>query len=509
MTEAITPLLRICGLRKVYGQTVANDHIDLTIAAGEVHALLGENGAGKSTLVNILAGLVRPDAGRIYWKGKVVHLDSPKTARHLGIAVVLQHFALCPGLTVQENLRLAGLNRRDLERFKAQSTRYELPIPLDSQIAQLSAGERQRLELLRCLTQEAQLLVLDEPTAVLGPAESRTFMTLMRQLAAEGRAVVLITHKLEEVLEVADVATVLRRGRVVARLSELDAVNARDLATMMVGELPQPQPAPRTPPRPWPALTVQRLSTAAHGDHSKALQEISFTVQRGEILGIAGVAGNGQEELLAALSGLQRTSPASLLLEDKPCGHLGVAARRALGLAYVPSDRLGMGTVPSMTLAENVLLTACGMSQLGWVRHDRLAVRTREILAYFHLHQSPQTRLADLSGGMAQRFLVSRELSSQPKVLLAAHPTWGVDVRCAQDIIAALLRWRAAGCAVVVVSEDLDELFALADRLAVLYRGQLSPAWPVAEVNEQQLAQAMAGLGPTTCHGEHHALAAG
>ncbi len=509
MAEAAVPLLSIRGLRKIYGQTVANDHIDLTIAAGEVHALLGENGAGKSTLVKILAGLTRPDGGTLHWRGEPVHLDSPKTARRLGIAVVLQHFALCPGLTVQENLRLAGLDRPDLQRFKTQAARYGLPVPLDSCVMHLSASERQRLELLRCLTQEAQLLVLDEPTAMLGPAESRTFMTLMRQLAAEGRAVVLITHKLQEVLEVADVATVLRRGRVVGRLTDLDAANARDLATMMVGDLPQLQPAPRTPPRQLPALTMHRLSTAAHRDHGVALQELSLTVRRGEILGIAGVAGNGQEELLAVLSGLQRTSPASLLLEDEPCGHLGVAARRTLGLAYVPSDRLGVGTVPSMTLAENVLLTASGMSQLGWVRHGRLAVRTREILAHFHLHQPPQTRLADLSGGMAQRFLVGREISAQPKVLLAAHPTWGVDVRCAQDIIAALLELRAKGCAVVVVSEDLDELFALADRLAVLYRGQLSPAWPMAEVDEHRLAQAMAGLAPTAGIAEHHALAAG
>ena len=509
MTESGVPLLDIRGLSKTYGQTVANDHIDLAIAPGEVHALLGENGAGKSTLVKIIAGLTRPDAGTLLWRGEPITLDSPKTARRLGIAVVLQHLALCPGLTVRENLRLAGLERRALQRFKTLAARYELPVDLDATVAYLSAGECQRLELLRCLAQDASLLVLDEPTAVLGPAEARALLRLARQLAREGRAVVLITHKLQEVLEVADVATILRRGRMVSHLAELGTTSAGDLAAMMVGELPQAHSGPRPPPRQFPALTAHGLTMPAQHSHGTALQGITMTVRRGEILGIAGVAGNGQEELLAALSGLHKTAPASLVLEGEPCGHRGIAARRAMGLAYVPGDRLGVGTVPGMTLAENTLLTASGTSQPGWIHHGRLAIRVREILARFRLQLPPQTRLAALSGGMVQRFLVGRELSTQPKVLIAAHPTWGVDVRCAQDIIAALLELRAAGGAVVVVSEDLDELFALSDRLAVLYRGRLSAAWPVAEVDEQRLARAMAGIEATSEPQEHHALAAG
>jgi simple sugar transport system ATP-binding protein len=489
------PRLALAGIGKRFPGTVANDDVHLDVRAGEIHALLGENGAGKSTLVKIVYGLLQADSGEIRWQGRPVHIAGPAAARRLGIGIVMQHFALFDSLTVAENIAL-GLDEPPPMRELTQgiveiSGRYGLRLDPGRHVQALSVGERQRVEIVRCLLQDPTLLIMDEPTSVLTPQEVAALFEVLRQLRGEGRSILYISHKLEEIRALCDRATVLRRGKVVATCTPA-AETAASLATMMVGAgklVPDP-PAPR--------LQVAGLSLPALDPFGTSLSDISLAVHGGEVFGIAGVAGNGQGELTAALSGERLAAGADVVrLEGRPVGRLGPAARRRLGLAFVPEERLGRGAVPEMSLAENGLLS--GYATQGLLRHGlirRGAVRhfAARVIEHFDVRTGgPDAPARSLSGGNLQRFILGREMLPGPRVLVVAQPTWGIDAGAATAVQEALLRLAAEGCAVLLISQDLDELMTVADRIAVISAGRLSPAAPVGELTVEEIGLRMGG----------------
>jgi simple sugar transport system ATP-binding protein len=494
--------LSLRGITKAYPTVVANDDIDLDVAVGEIHALLGENGAGKSTLMKIVYGLVRPDAGTITWEGARVVIGNPARARKLGIGMVFQHFSLFETLSVAENIALALEGARPGRALDARirdvSRRYGLPLDPRRRVHAMSVGERQRVEIVRCLLQDPRLLILDEPTSVLTPqAVERLFATL-RALAAEGCSILYISHKLEEIRSLCQRATVLRAGRVTGRCDPR-VESAATLARMMIGgELPQTAQRPGT--RGAPMLVVDNLSLPPEDAFGVALHDLCLEVHAGEIVGIAGVSGNGQQELLSALSGERRTPAGRVRIGEALAGMLGVDARRALGLAFVPEDRLGRGAVPDLSLADNALLTAhrCGLTRGGLVRERATDAYAAAVIDAFAVKAAgPRAAARSLSGGNLQKFIVGREVRQAPRVLIAAQPTWGVDVGATAQIRQTLIDLRAAGCAVLVVSEELDELFEVCDRIAVIARGVLSPAMSPAQTDAETLGLLMAGAGTT------------
>ncbi len=475
------PRLALAGITKRYPGVVANDSVDLDILPGEIHALLGENGAGKSTLVKIIYGVTAPDEGRILWQGEPVVIPTPAAARRLGIGMVFQHFTLFETLTVAENVALGMEGKPDLRALAREiadtGERYGLHLDPRRHVHALSVGERQRVEIVRALLQHPRLLVMDEPTSVLAPQEVDRLFVVLRRLAEEGMSVLFISHKLDEVRSLCGAATVLRRGRMVGRCDPRQT-DTRSLAGMMVGgEIPEPHGADR-PAAGAPCLTVRNLSLPSDDPHGTALDDVSFDLRAGEILGVAGVAGNGQHELLAALSG-ERPAPRadSVQIDGRPVGRLGTAARRRRGLAFVPEERLGRGAVAEMDLGENGLLTAYGAGLVtgGLTRPRRMRAFAARVIERFDVvARGPGAEARSLSGGNLQKFIIGREMAVAPKVLVAAHPTWGVDIGAAAVIHQALFDLCAAGAGVLVVSEDLDELFRIADRIAVIAHGRVS-----------------------------------
>mgnify|MGYP006273232585 CR=1 FL=1 len=504
--------LELRGITKRFPGTLANDAIDLVVRPGEIHALLGENGAGKSTLVKIVYGLLAADAGEIRFEGAPVRIPEPKAARALGIAMVFQHFSLFEALTVAENVALglpdpgalAALSRR-IEQVAAA---YGLPLDPSRRVATLSVGERQRIEIVRALLQSPRLLVMDEPTSVLTPQEVERLFATLRQLKAEGVSILYISHKLDEIRSLCERATILRRGRVVAEVDPR-AETAATLGAIMVGADIR-RPAHRERPAPGAVrLAARELSRPALTPGDVALDRIGFEVRGGEILGIAGVAGNGQSELLAALGGEVTVQPAEALrLDGAAIGHLDVRRRRRRGLAYVPEERVGHGSVGEFSLTDNSLLSglrASAMSALGFL--DRGAARRYAggVVERFQVATTgPAAAARSLSGGNLQKFLMGRELMQAPKVLVCGQPTWGVDAGAAAAIHQALFDLADEGAAIVVVSQDLDELFLVADRIAVLNVGRLARARPARELDAASVGQLMGGM-----HGEegHHVAA--
>ncbi|MDE2394785.1 MAG: ABC transporter ATP-binding protein [Burkholderiales bacterium] len=495
------PQLELRGICKAFGAVVANDGIDMVVQPGEIHAVLGENGAGKSTLMKIVYGVTAPSAGEMRWAGAPVSVASPRQARALGIGMVFQHFALFETLTVVQNVALALPGSPDLgdlaRRIDAVSRRYGLPVDPRRLVHALSVGERQRVEIIRCLLQNPRLLIMDEPTSVLTPQAVRKLFETLRQLAAEGCSILYISHKLDEIQELCDSATVLRNGRVSGHCRPRDET-AASMARLMIGrDLPHCRhaaPADGGPAR----LELRGLSLASREPFGTDLNGIDLEVRAGEIVGIAGVSGNGQQELLAALSGERTFDPADAVrLCGVAAGRLGAAARRRLGLGFVPEERLGRGAVPAMSLADNALLTAHGRGLVrhGLLRRAAMHAFARRCIADFNVKCSGSEALAQsLSGGNLQKFIVGREIVQEPRVLVVAQPTWGVDVGAAAFIRQALIDLRDRGTAVLVVSEELDELFEICDRLAVIAAGRLSPALPVRQLNVEKVGAWMSGL---------------
>ena len=496
------PLIDLAGIVKRFPASLANDHIDLAIRPGRIHALLGENGAGKSTLVKIIYGVQRPDAGTIRWQGAPVTIASPAHARRLGIGMVFQHFSLFDALTVAENIALGLDNRadrRDLaSRIAEISHRYGLPLDARKVVHDLSVGERQRIEIVRCLLQKPRLLIMDEPTSVLTPQETERLFATLRQLAAEGRAILYISHKLEEIGALCDTATILRHGRVVATCDPRQETRHR-LAELMVGsEIKAPARRHRRAQTATPRLMVERLSTRSDREFGTDLQDISFSVGAGGIFGIGGIAGNGQNELMEALSGEMPVTPEAIRFDGAEIGRLGVPERRALGACFVPEERLGHGAVEAMTLAENAFLSAYvrqGLAKGGVIDVERTRRFAADVISRFDVRTAgPSAEARALSGGNLQKFIVGREVLQRPTCLVVDQPTWGVDVGAATAIQQALIDLAERGTAVVVISQDLDELLSLCDRVAILARGRLSPARAPSEITMAEIGLLMGGL---------------
>jgi simple sugar transport system ATP-binding protein len=503
------PLLDARGITKRFGDVVANDAVDLQVAAGESHALLGENGAGKSTFVKILYGLLQPTQGDILWQGRRVVLTGPADARALGINMVFQHFSLFDNLTVAENVavtlpraeRISAVEARVAELSRA----YGLPLEPKREVWRLSAGERQRIEILRCLIQDPKLLILDEPTSVLTPQEADRLFDTLARLKAEGRALLFISHKLEEVMRLCERATILRQGRRVAACDPR-AESPASLAALMVGaEVPALKA--RAHAAGAPRLIVDRLSFQPADPHGTALDEVSLTVRAGEVVGIAGVAGNGQDELLACLSGEELAGRAgAITLDGVAVGRLGIDARRRLGAAFVPEQRLGHACAPDFTLSDNVVLSSHmdGVVSHGLIDRAAAQRRVEAIAAAFDVRKAvadPPARR--LSGGNLQKFVVGREMLRAPELLIVAQPTWGVDAGAAALIRQALVDLAVGGAAVLVISQDLDEVFAISDRIAVMSNGRLSPAVPAGEITREAVGLMMGGITDEGREGRH------
>src|SRR5580698_7923799 len=498
------PLLRAVGISKLYGTFLANDHIDLDLYPAEIHALLGENGAGKSTLVKVMYGLIQPSAGDLFWMGQKIVLAGPSEARALGIGMVFQHFSLFENLTVAENVAL-GL--APTESFTAISERlaetarlYGLPLDPKREVWRLSVGERQRIEIVRALMQNPKLLILDEPTAVLTPQEADQLFIVLERLKSEGRAILYISHKLEEVKRLCDTATILRGGKKVATCDPRQET-AASLARMMVGgEIGEVKAASGRGAL-APRLVIKQLSLEPDDPHGTHLQEVSLEVCGGEILGIAGVAGNSQDELFAALSG-ERLAPGEgvVVIEGEAAGFRDVTERRRMGAAFVPEERLGHGTAPRMKLSENALLTghaASSMVKKGFIDKPATLAHVDRTTKSFDVRKAKRDPEAvSLSGGNLQKFIVGREILREPGVLVVSQPTWGVDAGAAATIRQALIDLAARGSAVLVISQDLDELAEIADRIAVIFHGRLSPPLAAAEATREKLGLLMGGARP-------------
>jgi ABC-type uncharacterized transport system ATPase subunit len=488
--------LELRGITKRYGSLVANDHIDLTVEPGQIHALLGENGAGKSTLMNVLYGLTQPDEGEILVDGRVTELHSPKDAISVGIGMVHQHFMLVPVFTVAENVtlgdertRLFGLlDRRRMRReVRDLSQAYGLRVDPDAYVENLPVGVQQRVEIIKALVRQADVLILDEPTSVLTPGETEELFTIMRQLKAGGRSIIFISHKLKEVQAIADTVTVIRRGRVVGELPP--TASDSELAALMVGRNVELQVS-KTPAHPSDVvLEVRDLTLAGH--HSQfAVNGVSFDVRAGEILGIAGVQGNGQTELCEALLGLLPAVAGTVRLNGRDITGAPPRDRLRAGLGYIPEDRQEDGLIAAFSVANNMVLDVYDRPPYARgiaLNLDAIKSTATSRVAEFDVRTtSIETPVGTLSGGNQQKVILAREIGRDLKVLVASQPTRGLDVGSIEFVHRRIIEQRDQGIAVLIISAELDEIYALADRIAVMYEGRITgfrpPTVPVEEL---------------------------
>lgn len=493
--ETSSPLLRLTDITRSFPGVIANDRVSVDFHAGEVHALLGENGAGKTTLMNILYGLYAPDSGEIRFEGRTVRVGSPAQALKLGIALVPQHPLLVEQHTVAENLAL-GLRggflltrRRLLAKLRERLAGHPLQVELEVRVENLSAGEKQRLEILRALLLGARVLILDEPTSVLTPQEAAFLFEQLARLKAQGLAIIFISHKLDEVLSHSDRITVLRAGKKVGELPAREASKGQ-LVRLMLGR--EAVPRPRLAP-PLPGVRLEVADLEVRSDRGlPAVRRARFAVAPGEILGIAGVAGSGQRELVEALTGL-RPFQGHVHLEGQPLKGLSPARLFEWGVAHVPEERPS-GTVPSLSVAENLALRTwrTKLHRGPWLDRERMERQATELIqAYQIATPGPRTPLRLLSGGNIQRAVLARELAGSPRLLIAVHPTYGVDVGATEQVHRLLIQRAQEGMSVLLVTEDLDELFALSHRVAALYQGELRGPWPAGEVDVERLGRMM------------------
>lgn len=496
------PLVLLRNITKTFPGVVANDRVTFEVHAGEIHALLGENGAGKTTLMNILYGLYRPDSGEIRIGGKRVEIRSPRHAISLGIGMVHQHFKLVLPHTVAENVAL-GLRgtpflapvRAITKKLRELSQHYGLPVDPDRRVWELSAGEQQRVEILKALIRGAKVLILDEPTSVLTPQEAQELFEVLARMKSEGHGIIFISHKLDEVLSVADRVTVMRRGKVVDTV-EAATTTKEELARMMVGREVVFRLTKNACRPGEAALYVQKIS--ARNDRGLwALKDVSLDVCRGEILGVAGIAGNGQRELVEVITGLRPAEGGRIILLGRDVTNRSPRFLSDLGCAHIPEDRIRMGIVPALSVEENLVLKKHHRPPFAWRGVlDLSAMRSfalKAIEEYGIMTPSPRTSAKLLSGGNIQRLILARELSGKPAVVIAAHPTYGLDVGATEQIRQMLLRARDEGAAVLLVSEDLEEIMELSDRIAVIFRGEIMGVLPAAEATLEEIGLMMAG----------------
>ena len=501
----VAPAVAMRGIVKLFPRVVANDGVDLVVAPGEVHALLGENGAGKSTLMNILFGLYHPDAGEIALDGRPVRFHGPRDAVEAGLGMVHQHFMLIPRFTVAENVILGNeggtplaLDRRAAEARVAEiAERYGLRVNPRDLVGDLPVGMRQRVEILRALYQGSRILILDEPTALLTPSEVDELYAILRRLKAGGGTVIFITHKLREVAAISDRVTVIRRGRTVGTRVTAETTGP-ELAELMVGREVLLR-VDRPPASPGEAVLVAEGLTVAAKGEVPALDGVDLTVRRGEIVGVCGVEGNGQTELVEVLAGLRRPTAGRVLLKGNDVTGEDPLDRRRAGFSYIPEDRHGRGLVLDFTLTENVLLgnvSGRPFSRGGRILGDVARSVTRDLMTRFDVRApSPESKARNLSGGNQQKLIIAREFHRQPDVLLAVQPTRGLDVGAIEFVHRRLVEARDEGRGILVVSFDLDEILDLSDRILVLYGGRIVGEFASGQVSRTELGLRMGGRG--------------
>ena len=495
-------IVKINNVSKSFPGTLANDNVNFEINKNSVHALLGENGAGKSTIVKILYGMLEPDKGEIIFNSNKFLAKSPAHARKLGIGMVFQHFSLFDSLTVAENLILGIDEKISLkklqEKVKILSSKYELPLDLEAPITTLSAGEKQRVEIIRILLQDPKLLIMDEPTSVLTPNEIEKLFVTLDKLIKEGRTILYITHKLEEVIKICNEVTIMRNGKVI-ETCEAKNENEKSLATKMLGKkLPEITKKIRQSDLKKTSFKVINLKKDYNDPFLIDLKNISFELKEGEIFGIGGIAGNGQGELMNVLSGEEKLQKSSTIkFFDKDIANLGPKERRNLSIAFVPEDRLGHSAIPQMSLIENVLLSQYGgndFSKWGIINKKSVIEKTKKIINEFNvITPNSESFAGSLSGGNLQKFVIGREILTKPKVLIISHPTWGIDAGAELSIRQALINLSQEGTSIIIISQDIDELIEITDRISIIYKGNLSIPIETKNISIEKLGLLMGG----------------
>ena len=495
------PFIEFKNITKKFPRVIANNKVSFNINKSTVHALLGENGAGKSTLVKVLYGLLEPEEGHINFNNEILKINSPSEARKKGIGMVFQHFSLFESLSVRDNLILGIEENISYLKLQQQlediSSRYNLPLDLEAPITSLSAGEKQRVEIVRILLQDPQLLIMDEPTSVLTPQEVESLFKTLNALVKEGRTILYITHKLEEVITLCNEVTIMRNGEVIDSCST-ENQTAKGLATKMLGQKLEELKTDYTHINDFINFKVKKISCTFNDPFFTDLKNISFEVKEGEIFGIAGVAGNGQSELMDILIGENCSiDSGEIIYKKNNIESFNPQQRRNLSIAFVPENRLGHSAVPELTLSENILLSQFpnnNFSNLGILNKNFIEEYANKVINNFNVvTPGSDTKASSLSGGNLQKFVIGREISSNPKLLIISHPTWGIDAGAEYSIRQSLINLAKNGTSIIVLSQDIDELIEITHRMAVIYAGSLSESFITKEIDITKLGLLMGG----------------